>query len=762
MNLDDPNFFKLNYLCLNKKGLMVNQSAIIEKNIKNPRKMQRVISGTSPISKNNTQKYFKIENLKIKQNLKRPLTNNRKTYNKINQTYCSENYTKANAVLRYPISIFPSNDRIKENKSSCNFNLYNEMINKANNNNINNKRYNLTESYSNYSNENISSGNIINNNFIPLSETKYNYLKDNNTYYYTNLVFKLDNGLNFKNVFMKSIIQKKSPVKKIDANFKKISDINQKQSGSDFDINKSYNLHHIHNLIIDKNYYKEEKNINNKSISFKLSSKSKNNNAPLLNASSFKSDFSKMMKNKNGIKTIIHSLKRQNNSNNTKKINNYKKNKNLEIKLNNKSQKINLSNEKENCFIRKESLNTNDNNDNIFKNNSSKIIVEDQNENYQKTNSRECTNNIDEIKTDNSKLELKLEENKNSNNEFKNINNMLELQINKYEQNIKVYQRDITNLKNEIIKLTNENDKLKKAMKNYGNIKISKTISNRNSPPSIQNKKNGHHTRKELEENLYVLNNKFEKIKRQNDLHLKQIAEKNKKINEKEEIIKNLTKQLEEKKTQIDILEKNLKEMKLENDNLYKYKSLYDDKEIELIQYKNNMNKYKIENNRYDSLKLEYDELLNNFNEIRDYKDKYLSLIKELENYKNIENKYNDLMQKFNNIKEENEEMKEIKNKFNELLKQNNKLIDTNDKYNKMKQEYEELKEIREKYGKILKEQKHLLLIENKYNDLIEEVKELREIKKEYKRLMDSEESKENSNIFKYQNISFGNENGFL
>ena len=79
-----------------------------------------------------------------------------------------------------------------------------------------------------------------------------------------------------------------------------------------------------------------------------------------------------------------------------------------------------------------------------------------------------------------------------------------------------------------------------------------------------------------------------------------------------------------------------------------------------------------------------------------------------------------------------------------------------------MKKEYEELKEIREKYGRILKEQKNLLLIENKYNDLIEEVKELREIKQEYKKLKENEESKDNSNIFKNQNISFGNENGFF
>ena len=39
---------------------------------------------------------------------------------------------------------------------------------------------------------------------------------------------------------------------------------------------------------------------------------------------------------------------------------------------------------------------------------------------------------------------------------------------------------------------------------------------------------------------------------------------------------------------------------------------------------------------------------------------------------------------------------------------------------------------------------------------------ELREIKNEYEKLMENKEPSENSNIFKFQNISFGNENGII
>ena len=51
MDLKDPNFFRLNYLCLNKVGSVTSQSVIIDKNISKPKRIQRVKSGTTSISK---------------------------------------------------------------------------------------------------------------------------------------------------------------------------------------------------------------------------------------------------------------------------------------------------------------------------------------------------------------------------------------------------------------------------------------------------------------------------------------------------------------------------------------------------------------------------------------------------------------------------------------------------------------------------------------------------------------------------------------
>ena len=59
-----------------------------------------------------------------------------------------------------------------------------------------------------------------------------------------------------------------------------------------------------------------------------------------------------------------------------------------------------------------------------------------------------------------------------------------------------------------------------------------------------------------------------------------------------------------------------MEDINKENDELYKYKSLLDDKEIELIQYKNNIKKFKIEYNNYITLKYNYDELLNKYNKL--------------------------------------------------------------------------------------------------------------------------------------------------
>ena len=818
MDLDDPNFFRLNYLCLNGINPLGSQSVIIEKGITKSDKIQRVKSGTGSISKKGSApKYNKIDhttnNLKErysnnkKQILIRTKSNNRKVFNNIYQSYYTEN-NNIKQDSEYPIALSPINNSNEENKQkNSNINLYNEMLSKTNN-----KRYTRIGTETNYTHQNISSGNIINNNFVPLTEAKYNYLNNNNTYFHTNFVFKINNG-NYNGKIYKGSSYRQTPNKKRSKNFKKFFDINSNNNCNNYNYNdniSNYNNKNINNNINFKH------SINNK-LSYEFSNNSNDfrnkndiykmpyqldNNSCLIDNNSLKSDFNKIIKNKKGIKLIINTLRKENNSQNKIKIKNFNKNNDKIIKTNTH----NLSIEQKGKHISRKNNLSDMNNSKIFKSNGGDIFdeerfntfqLEEKNKSIIKNDSNINLNikktNIYKHKLSmvrNKELELQLEEYKSSNNELKNDNNILKTQLSQYENNIKINKKDINKLRNEIIKLTNENDTLKIVLKNNPNLKNVSNAKNKQSPPSIQIKSNNANTNPNVNTTnttsntnsnntinniknkyMYIIKSKKELeeknniLMKKNELYEKDIKDKIRIINEKKEIISSLEKQIEENKNRINFLEKNIEQIKTENDNLYKYKSLYDDKEIELIQLKNNVNKYKIDNNRYDSLKIEYDELLISYNKIKDIKDKYSSLIKDFERLKNIEDKYNDLIIKYNNLKEQNEEIKElkdIKNQYYELLKQNNKLNDIKNKYDKMKTEFDELKEIREKYGQILKEQKNLLIIENKYNDLIEEIKELREIKDEYEKITQNKQKFEINNIFEAQNISFGNENSII
>ena len=284
------------------------------------------------------------------------------------------------------------------------------------------------------------------------------------------------------------------------------------------------------------------------------------------------------------------------------------------------------------------------------------------------------------------------------------------------------------NLNIELYKFSNDKNNIRLLIRNKEKL-TKKRLSKNDNSNNINNKTEYYPNKRNLKingsENL--LNNSQ---KRENDIHLiknNKNSYNNKLFKKKEEIIQNL-------KDKIFLLEKKLEEIQNENDKLYKYKSLYDDKEIELIQYKNRFNNYKTENNNYSLLKYNYDEL---------------------------NNKYNDLYTKYSHIKEQTNELNELKiiqEKYNKLIIQNEELKDIKIKYNKIKDEYDELKLIREKYGNLLKEHNNLILIENKYNDLLEEVKDLREIKNEYEKIISKAKNSDN-NIFKFNNISFGGEN---
>ena len=347
-----------------------------------------------------------------------------------------------------------------------------------------------------------------------------------------------------------------------------------------------------------------------------------------------------------------------------------------------------------------------------------------------------------------------------------NINDKKE--IDEKNKRIKFNLAKIINNKNGIRLLIknnrkNRNFKIKKNFFNidnkteYDSMSLSNNISKNKIRKIKENKNlNNNNNNSNTHNRNYKTDNVSKIRKRINDIVLKKdIERKNLIIKEKEEIIQTLLNKYEQSKERIKYLEKNYEDLKKENDSLYKYKSLYDDKEIELIQYKNNINKYEIDNDKYNYLKKNYDELLEKYNTIQEIKDNEINSIK---------NRFNDLYIKYNNIKlqlNELDDLKILRTKYSQLLAENEHLNEIKNKYNKIINEYEELKVIRERYRQILKEQKNLLLIENKYNDLYEEIKDLREIKNEYENIKNNKRSHEN-NLFKNNNISFGVENGII
>ena len=298
MDLNDPNFFRLNYLCLNGIGSLGSQSVIIEKSItqSNINKNAR-LGNTSLTKKGSVPKYNKIDNTKIslkerysnnkKQNLAKTKSNNRKVINNIYQTYYTEN-NRIKPVIEYPIALSPTTTEKENNQKNCYLNLYNEIA--SENNNI---RYSRIGTESNYKhqNQNISSENIINNTFIPLTETKYHYLNNNNTYFHTNFVFKINNGSNSKNKIYRGSSYRQTPNKKRSKNFKKFFGINTNNYNNYY--NNIYNNSN-YNIIDNNNKINNTNNIDNKnSINIKKNNENENNSE---------------IKNKNDIYKISYKL----------------------------------------------------------------------------------------------------------------------------------------------------------------------------------------------------------------------------------------------------------------------------------------------------------------------------------------------------------------------------------------------------------------------------------------------------------------------
>ena len=541
---------------------------------------------------------------------------------------------------------------------------------------------------------------------------------------------KINNSRNLLNKKISSNILKKNP---------KLIRTKSSYEKTFNDIYKSYFLEkspnssylQVNNNSNKKPYNKKKYNDNNNDIdNYSQLNFTINNYIPIVDTSQYQNS-----KDKNN-KTYFIKI---DNPNNTRKKNNKELNiKQTPIKRNEKNLKTVY------CINNNFSEYKLDNNkgqeikeDNVYKNNSS--ILDISNNNLSINDKRD--NKFDLSKFLNNKNSIKLL-----------IKNKGKIRNYKIKKNQKLLNKN-NKTESHTINLSNN------SYLNYK--KITETKESKNidkGKEKIKSNKIIFHKLKKNNTDLYIPSKqKYSKITMKKNYEILN-SENNKKteiIKEKEEMIKTLLNKYQQSKQRIKNLEKNLENIKKENDSLYKYKNLYDDKEIELIQYKNNMNKYEIENNNYLILKNNYNELVNKYNKIQELKETEINNIKK--EYNNLYTKYNNIKSKINEL----EELKVIKGKYNQLLAQNMQLNDIKNKYDKIKKENDDLKIIREKYGQILKEQKNYILIENKYNDLIEENRELKEIKNEYEKIINNKRSSE-GNLLKINNISFGGDNAII
>ena len=169
-----------------------------------------------------TPKYYKLDNTNTNNQLKEKNSYGRKSNwsrtkvdNKKNSSnICLSYYTindKNDTIFGYPNSFSPTSTIYRKNKQkSYRINLYNEIMSKSNNY----KKDNKFNSGVNASQDNISNGNIINNTFMPMTEAKYNYLNNSNTYFHSNFVFKTDSNSNCNNKIYKGSFSKLTPNRK--------------------------------------------------------------------------------------------------------------------------------------------------------------------------------------------------------------------------------------------------------------------------------------------------------------------------------------------------------------------------------------------------------------------------------------------------------------------------------------------------------------------------------------------------------------------
>ena len=452
------------------------------------------------------------------------------------------------------------------------------------------------------------------------------------------------------------------------------------------------------------------------------------------------------------------------------------------------------------------------------------------NSNNTTTNNIQSYNNaVPEMRIDNMKS-IKLTTikglfNKISNNKYERMpkrnkqtsNNIAFIDSNLYnEKNLltaKIIKRNEIRYLSEKQKSLKQYDRLKNSKENYtkiiNNVFLSKTNKSLNDgsyslKQKIKNDLDQFKKNKELSQQLEVTTKELDKMQnmrtkfltavydniemqkkynfliRRNDNISQEIDDLHKKIEEQENIIKNLSKEIvlkdkyiknreeefnnivsqkDEKikklNTTIDNMKQKLSQIENENNILYKFKDLYNENASKTIELEKNMNEFKEINDEYIQLKKNNEELENKCNELFDIQNKYNILYKDYSYLKESETSYKELLYKYSDLEENYNKIKDLKNKYDMLLIENKNLNEIKKKYEKMSIEMLDLKEIREKYGKILKEQKNLIIIENKYNDLLQEAQELRSVKDKFDEYAEEKERENNENITKINKLKF-------
>lgn len=312
MELKKYKSFHLDNLCLNKIDTTPNQS-MRKKNKKKKEKTNKNKSNNNSISKIlSTLKYNKIDNfinllkekdsLRTKKSRTRRKLLNKKILNNLYLSYYTEK-SKNNTVFAYPISFSPTAPIFWENKrKSYTINLDNEIMGNSNKYKNSKKKFSMN----NVSQDNARNVNIINNTFIPMTETKNNYLNNINTFFHTNFVFKIDSNSNFYNKLYKGSFSKLYHHKKRSINLKNIFDVSNNSiynNNNQNDNSINYFAHHnIKKHSKSKIYIEEEKENNTelkrKNTSYRITYKLFNNSF-LLDSQGIKSDLNTIKDKKN-------------------------------------------------------------------------------------------------------------------------------------------------------------------------------------------------------------------------------------------------------------------------------------------------------------------------------------------------------------------------------------------------------------------------------------------------------------------------------